>query len=334
MSLQAPSSEEDASPERCPTSQEPSKEEVPMECHPTLHEEQTDKEASSAAATENSIDKELFESETSLDIMVVGQPGIGKSTLVNGLIGQKVAEVSALGRVMLEDVTKTIEKYSTKVGTATITVWDTPGLLDPSGDPEKVLADIQEKCTKVDLIFLCINMYEKRYLHGNIVQQILKRFIEAFGHDVWEKIVIVLMKANMVVNELRDLGKDVEEGYKRSLSDWHQILHHELGPNITVPIVPVGIQTRPKIMKTSEQYWLSNLWQETFSRMQRPEARASLIKVSLPRLKQKIEESDLKGKELHEQPIEVTTFIMKLIPTTGSTMLGQYWKKFKGFIPF
>ena len=266
----------------------------------------TSEGAASDSTAEKPIDRKLFESETSLDIMVVGQPGIGKSTLVNGLIGQKVAKVSALGRVMMETVTKTIEKYSIKVGTATITIWDTPGLLDPSGDPEKVLADIQEKCTKVDLIFLCINMCEKRYLHGNTVQQMLKRFIEAFGHDVWEKIIIVLTKANMVVNELRDLGKDIQEGYDRSLSNWHQILCNELGPDITVPIVPVGIQTRPKIMRTSEQYWLSTLWEETFHRMKYPEARASLLKVSLPRLKQKIKERDLKGKELHEQPIEVS----------------------------
>ena len=47
----------------------------------------------------NEHNRKLLESKTDLTIMILGKPGIGKSTLINGLLGKKLADVSAVGAI-------------------------------------------------------------------------------------------------------------------------------------------------------------------------------------------------------------------------------------------
>ena len=85
--------------------------------------------------------------------MVVGLPGIGKSTLVNGILGKDLAKVSELGQVTTMGVTRGITAYTDKVDKVWLKLWDTPGLMDKSGDPDKVLADIkQHASSRIDLV--------------------------------------------------------------------------------------------------------------------------------------------------------------------------------------
>ena len=74
---------------------------------------------------------------STLSILLLGEPGIGKSTLVNGLVGKRVAKVSAKGKIEMHGVTKELECYNAVSGEVNIEVWDTRGLLDP----ELVLKD-------------------------------------------------------------------------------------------------------------------------------------------------------------------------------------------------
>lgn len=52
-----------------------------------------------------------WEKETYLGIILLGQPGIGKSTLVSGLIGDDVAE-SLPGEITTECVTRELKCYT------------------------------------------------------------------------------------------------------------------------------------------------------------------------------------------------------------------------------
>ena len=106
--------------------------------------------------------RKLLESKTDLTIMILGKPGIGKSTLINGLLGKKLAHVSPLGAVTLQGCTKMIQPYQMKEGNATITIWDTPGLLDPTCDTDKILAEVAEKCASINLFLFCIDMSDTR----------------------------------------------------------------------------------------------------------------------------------------------------------------------------
>lgn len=259
----------------------------------------------------------LFGSNTSLEIMLVGEPGIGKSTLINGILGKEVARVSEPGEVAEKGVTQELTKYVAKVGSVSITLWDTPGLLDESGesDPEKVLADIKKKCTSssIDLVYFCINMTSTRCIKGGQVKTMINRFTETVGRDIWGKTLIILTKANSVINELLDETDDdykkTEKGYQRKLFDWKNIINKVLGLDTDqIPVIPASIASKHKILKTDKEYWLSVLWQETYKRIKREGARVSLVKLNLPRLQEEVKEDELKGKKLYEQPIQVSSF--------------------------
>ena len=77
-----------------------------------------------------------------IEILVTGRTGVGKSTLVNGLVGEEVAEV---GR-QLHATTMDVQGYELKTQEGIeVIVWDSPGLQDGSGNEEKYLAEMKEK---------------------------------------------------------------------------------------------------------------------------------------------------------------------------------------------
>ena len=274
--------------------------------------------------------KEIFGSSTSLKIMLVGEPGIGKSTLINGILGKEVAKVSEPGEVTEKGVTRKLTEYVAEEGSVSITLWDTPGLLDESGDPEKVLADIKKICTSssIDLVYFCINMTSARCIKGGKVKTAIDRFTETVGRDIWGNTIIILTKANSVISELLDVTdndyKKTEKGYQRKLSDWKSIINKTLDLDTDqIPVIPAGIASKPKILKTDKEYWLSVLWEETYKRMKREGARVSLVKLNIRRLQEEINEDEARKQQLHKQPIQVS-FLKPFVKggAVGGTLTG------------
>ena len=59
---------------------------------------------------------------SSLQILVVGESGTGKSTLINGLLGEQVKDV----KNKYKSVTKNTTRYHRKIGKIDIVIFDTP----------------------------------------------------------------------------------------------------------------------------------------------------------------------------------------------------------------
>ena len=110
---------------------------------------------------------ELFTSyiesgKNSLKIVISGKMGVGKSSLINGLVGK---EVSKEAKSVLA-VTNEIKPYSftmkvkntTVQKTIDVTVLDTPGLADPFRDEEANLKAIAEHCSDCDLLIYCMDI--------------------------------------------------------------------------------------------------------------------------------------------------------------------------------
>ena len=132
------------------------------------------------------------------EILVCGRTGVGKSSLINSLIGCVLCPVSDPGDVEndFKPVTKEVIKYSFKHDGSIITIWDSPGLQDGTDNEAEYLQDMYDKCQNVDLVIYCIEMTIPRWTLSEIkATQLLTK---TFGISFWEKTVIVLTKANAV----------------------------------------------------------------------------------------------------------------------------------------
>jgi predicted GTPase len=102
--------------------------------------------------------KELFktwfldENPKTLNVLITGKTRVGKSRLVNALVGQNVAkegqekyrnsEVASYEVYMIENVTK-------------VTVWDSPGLQDGTSNESQYIQDMKKKVKDVALMIYC-----------------------------------------------------------------------------------------------------------------------------------------------------------------------------------
>eukprot|EP00731_Ephydatia_muelleri_P015840 Em0009g264a len=99
-----------------------------------------------------------------VNILVTGKTGVGKSTLVNILVGEEVAKV---GETLFPE-TVDVNPYRLENFHGSGVVWDTPGLQDGSGKERKYAAKMREKCARYDLVLYCMSMMERRIREDDV----------------------------------------------------------------------------------------------------------------------------------------------------------------------
>ena len=136
---------------------------------------------------------------THLKICVVGQTGEGMSTLINSIVERKVAEIGC-GR---KTCTKEVKEYKnlniTPAGIS-VSLFDSPGLNDCSGNEDKYIRALEETCQEVDLVLYCKRLGD--CLKDGDKAAMLK-FTDRFGETFWSYVVFVHTFANKV-----DVGSD------------------------------------------------------------------------------------------------------------------------------
>ena len=147
-----------------------------------------------------------------LRLLVTGKTGEGKSTLINGILGGKVA---VEGASSTRCTTKIIE-YKAQIEDVPITVFDSPGLQDRTGNEDEYIADMKKKCQILSLVLYCTKMGNHRLKDED--QNAVEKLTEAFGHKFWKYAVIVLTFANKEDVERCD-DRDEDEGPEPPFDD-------------------------------------------------------------------------------------------------------------------
>ena len=192
-------------------------------------------------------DKQTGVDHPKLDILVCGRTGVGKSSLVNSLLGRAVCEVGDPG-LYNDDVdgptTRLTKDYRlTLQNGIQISIYDSPGLLDCTNDEEAYLDDMYSKCKDVDLVLYCINMTDTRFQkeEAHSIEVITRKF----GSAIWTRCVLVLTIANLVHVNSKYVETPAlyhENLFKNKRSKFLTLLRDSIGDKTPVnfPVVAAG----------------------------------------------------------------------------------------------
>ena len=166
-------------------------------------------------------------------VLVIGRTGVGKSTLINNLLGKEVASVGHT----LQSETPTVNPHEGTVEGVPIVVYDTPGLGDIKGEEEEQThLDIMKSLLargKIHLIVYCFQMNKTIMISSHIGP--LRKYHE-IGVD-WERSVIALTFADALYvpqSEKKLPHFEMSHFFDERLAFWQRELKRELVETVGV----------------------------------------------------------------------------------------------------
>ena len=256
-----------------------------------------------------------FKNSKEVNIFITGKTGVGKSTLVNGLVGDKLAKEGESLDPETAEVTRYEKKFDwNKDEPITVKVWDSPGLQDGTSNEAQYLADMKEKCSDMDICIYCVSLLDTRFEEDDADVIAMKKLTQVFGKKMWENSLFVLTFANLA----NDMDAEIlvaEDGqkpelFKAMIQVWKEsvvstlITHVGVDEDVAnrIKVEPAGYATQPALL--DRDHWLSPVWFSTLYAMN-PRAQPAMMKINFGRIIEKREEicdEDLE-KFIHEQPL-------------------------------
>ena len=269
-----------------------------------------------SASNEESLQAKFEESlkkiGSKLTVLCIGPIGVGKSTLLNGVMGEKIFEVGE----RLERGTTEVERHTFTKNGITMTLWDTPGL-EGSQNDEKYLKEIKEKCPNPDVFLYCIDSSETKAGELTGEKSSLVEFTQLFGVELWDRAVVALVLANVIEADLKeqkeiDASLNIDKLFEDRICEWKkktgEMLEKSGVPkrNVeAVPVIPAGTAVSPNL--PGHSLWLNNLKWEFAKRLASFKDQLAYIKMLQGRLRY----GDVNTEEISKQNIEDQPFILE-----------------------
>ena len=162
-----------------------------------------------------------------LNLQIIGKTGVGKSTLVNAIFGEKVAEVKKGEPCTMETKCYESKKYNF------IRIYDTRGIeISKNFDINKVfietLKDIKEKCEKnepdnlIHCLLYCFTGTRFEREEGEILVKLRKTY-------EGKKLPIIMV----LTQDIEEDEEDEEDGFKQLYDSINKIIEEKCGESLS-----------------------------------------------------------------------------------------------------
>ena len=191
-----------------------------------------------------------------LNILVIGEQGSGKTTLVNNLPGEEIAKV--------EEDASAISSFKGMVKGVSVTVYEASSL---SVEDEQGRRQVQDLILSGSITFIlyCFKMSETRMRQS--LTDTFKVFNSACVH--WSKTVIALTFADSLPvpkTTRRDPNFDMKQHFIMRVKEWKDQVHRVLTSEVGVPTQTAGLLAMlpttgdPDELLPNGEEWCSALW--------------------------------------------------------------------------
>uniref|UniRef100_A0A1X7V3F4 AIG1-type G domain-containing protein n=1 Tax=Amphimedon queenslandica TaxID=400682 RepID=A0A1X7V3F4_AMPQE len=231
--------------------------------------------------------KRLKERENSVNILVLGLTGAGKSTLVNAMMGDIVAVSQAGARACSSG----IECHKGEHEGIRIKIYDTAGFGESDMSERKILKNIAENTPRkgYDLILIAIRMDSRLADNAKKMLSSLGRLMDP---EMWKRSIVVLTFANFLVVQLKNgyLGKKDQEKLtkfqvERKEEEYKEVFQEHTGKDWglvnEIPFVLAGSLMEREL--PTDDDWLVTLWDHSILRC-RTEVQPFLKRIRFQRL--------------------------------------------------
>ena len=273
---------------------------------------------------------EWFQGSNEVKIFITGRTGVGKSTLVNGLVGDQVAKEGET----LDPETAKVSSYEKEIHGVKVIVWDSPGLQDGTSNEAQYLEDMEKNCKGMHLCVYCVSLLEKRFIKGCDDIVAMQKLTRVFGKGLWENTIFVLTYANLI-EDTDSVFLDAEDGQKPELFQskvqlWKESISEALIKDVGVDeavanridVVPAGYSNEPGLL--DRDHWLSPVWFTALYAM-KPAAQPAMMKINFHRIvdsPDEVREEDVE-KFIHEHPVIFSKQGAEIGKKYGESKVGQ-----------
>lgn len=268
----------------------------------------------------------------SVGILFVGDGGAGKSALINGLLGRKIATEGAGAKSVTEmSALETPYECSLPIegSLVKITVWDSPGIQDDHEDKRKYRRCLTAVLSRVHLIVYCINMDQRFTPYA---QKALKTFAKL--KPDWAHTLVALTQANKInipvgkdeVHEFKQVIKGYEDEVCKVLQqcDIPPVVISALkfvptGYHCPTRQVPNPLYLHPKCTNWLKRFWLSCLV------ICDDKAQHALVEINADRINNTLPNDST----IENQPIplpQTKKEVSKLFPNEDEVFINKIWE--------